>query len=1205
MSWASHIPTELSVHPLPLVVLTGLDIRHNAVHKEIWDGFYSKNNTKFRYSLLDGDHEYPKAKGKRSLEVYVEKGILKTNWFHKHLYLIPSLVVVFFELDWDEPNWKEKQMECATKIELVRQSLLDRNTRIILILIQKHPNIPVDGDSGLTKERYPSLCNACSIKTNHLFLLHVEYLQGYIMKLEEEAFNEPTQTYYNLEIKAVKFKRDSLIKVTHQYLFVRLPIKIAFFNEMKQDIFKAIDNYKQAYLSLLDIRFGDTNTLEIKTVAGIINYKLCKLLFEIKHPIDAIEQFRRHIDIFKLKIGPSDLAFEHSAWMSKQFQVMGELFENAINKEYFNAVQTQHPGFYFHSSANYSIQRRIHSREILQSLNLSNKNWTSENPSPIESIDKLEFLGQRPWRQAQKSMEILDQLKEKDGILCLQELESKENLSPLITNLFKQAISHFKIFNCKRMKQYLSVCMAEEYFYAKDYQESLNIYVQVLNDYSNEHWWPILTSIMFNALKCAYLVADITNYCLICTEIIGKNTILSNETKSLIQKNLIRVISNEVPIVEYHQIDTSIHSIENVSQKWKEEMAKQSSPTMGQNMETSQVLSAHKLIPAHVNGMVPFVDCKVRFTSTIFNSNEYVELKVYLRTNCVDQIQFDKLYVRFNIPAYNQYCILQNKDSLNFEPNKIYELDFKFLPQSSDIGKDLEISSLSLEIGNRENRVLILHWKGDCKNALAEENFTLDTFKKLSLPYRKSDAPRELDWNEINISPSTSIVSRKSKIELVLEHKQPVIVNECYPIKLTIVNKEETTIENLSLSVELLSINSASDIDSPISTIDKNIARLWIGSIDKNLHEIGKTYTLPNLESKQQLTEIIYIQMRELKSFELSFKLNYTNETELGKNEDQERHEFDTEIKSKKIVKCSCVQENKIKLETINPFQFNFKFLSMQMGEIEVVRFGEPFFVLCEISNNSAYALKFKDSYLEKGKLVNFKESEENESFLKYETLKSIEMATECFCLVINDDSDSKKVPLGELVLKWKRRNLGSIFDTKEIDEDIETDSESNDDLKQDDLTDELIVETRFPLPEVLAEPFPFIIESELPDYGWLGKEFNLNYKIINKTQSVLEIECSLSENEFFAISGKKMDLIQILPNDFYNFTYLIYPLKIGHCKLPSFHVKVNSPIEISDALKKQESQANSSDSLDTVIENMIPSQLYIFPEKIDSIFKE
>lgn len=182
-------------------------------------------------------------------------------------------------------------------------------------------------------------------------------------------------------------------------------------------------------MSLLDIRCFDTNILEIKTVAGIINYKLCKLLFEIKHPIDAIEQFRRHTDIFKIKIGPSDLAFEHSAWLSKQFQVMGELFENAINKEYFNAVQTQHPGFYFHSAANNAIQRRINARELLKNKNFIEKQYSSENPSPIESLNSLEFFGQRPWRQGRKTLEILDPQKEKDGISCLQELESKENLT--------------------------------------------------------------------------------------------------------------------------------------------------------------------------------------------------------------------------------------------------------------------------------------------------------------------------------------------------------------------------------------------------------------------------------------------------------------------------------------------------------------------------------------------------------------------------------------------------------------------------------------------------------------------------------------------------------------------------------------------------------------------------------------------------------
>lgn len=55
-----------------------------------------------------------------SYEWYIPKGILKTGWMNKHLNLVPAPVVVFYELDWDEPQWKEKQSECATRVEIVR-----------------------------------------------------------------------------------------------------------------------------------------------------------------------------------------------------------------------------------------------------------------------------------------------------------------------------------------------------------------------------------------------------------------------------------------------------------------------------------------------------------------------------------------------------------------------------------------------------------------------------------------------------------------------------------------------------------------------------------------------------------------------------------------------------------------------------------------------------------------------------------------------------------------------------------------------------------------------------------------------------------------------------------------------------------------------------------------------------------------------------
>lgn len=73
-----------------------------------------------------------------------------------------------------------------------------------------------------------------------------------------------------------------------------------------------------AYNNLLEVRIVDTNALEIRTIAGFINYKICRILFAINLPRDAINQFKPHIDRFKTRSGFQELSFEHYAWLSKQ-----------------------------------------------------------------------------------------------------------------------------------------------------------------------------------------------------------------------------------------------------------------------------------------------------------------------------------------------------------------------------------------------------------------------------------------------------------------------------------------------------------------------------------------------------------------------------------------------------------------------------------------------------------------------------------------------------------------------------------------------------------------------------------------------------------------------------------------------------------------------------------------------------------------------
>ncbi len=67
MSWASELPSQLLCRPTGLVVLTGLDLTYNAVHKAIWDAFCNNrraDRVPLQFQALGADHEYPKCRPK-------------------------------------------------------------------------------------------------------------------------------------------------------------------------------------------------------------------------------------------------------------------------------------------------------------------------------------------------------------------------------------------------------------------------------------------------------------------------------------------------------------------------------------------------------------------------------------------------------------------------------------------------------------------------------------------------------------------------------------------------------------------------------------------------------------------------------------------------------------------------------------------------------------------------------------------------------------------------------------------------------------------------------------------------------------------------------------------------------------------------------------------------------------------------------------
>ncbi|XP_029703146.1 trafficking protein particle complex subunit 11 isoform X1 [Takifugu rubripes] len=972
-----ELPSELCCRPMAFVALTGLDVVYNAVHRAIWDAFCANrraDRVPISFKVLPGDHEYPKCRTKRtSYEWYIPKGILKTSWMNKHLNLVPALVVLFYELDWDDAQWKEKQSECATKVEIVRTSLQGRNTKVAVVLIQKKTPLP-PGEDLVASERAAALCNACDLSGKSLFVLpHTDHLVGYIIRLEN-AFYEHAQTYYYTEIRRVKSHKEFLNKTTHQLLFVRHQFKIAFFSELKQDTQNALKYYRTAYSLIHELRAHETNMLEIKTLAGFINYKICRLCFQHNTPLDAIAQFRKHVDLCKKKIGSPELAFEHAAWMSKQFQSFGELFDEAI-KLGLTAIQTQNPGFYYQQAACYSQERK----QLAQQLCQAGK--SSSEPLDIQP-GGLDFYGQRHWRQGHQSIDPPDAEKEKMGILALQIKERDAPHSELIIALLSNAVAQFKKYKCPRMKSHLMVQMGEEYYHAKDYSKAIKLLDYVMCDYRSERWWGLLTAILTTALRCAYLMASIKDYIIYCMELLGRASNLKEEQKSRIEKNLLKVLMNEVPDAE-PECDSS--SLTTARCLWGDRMA----------------LTASTELTIEVQDYIPFIQCRAKFLAPSFHVDQAVTLLVFLRADCPHPVSFNKLSVYLSNQEYNQWCVVSSgEESMRLWPGKSKSFSFSFVAKTEDVGKKIEVTGIEVMLGRECGRCVFLTWRG-AGGDVASAHEALQASRSCQGRDRSNEAPKEVDWDSLAMQPCTMIMPRVPKISVQLSHDPPALISEMYHIGITVHSQENAVAKDVKLTAGLKPGQDANLSQSTHVTLD------GLSVCDDAAPALLPDVPLGDLKPGQKLEKSVYVKCMTTGLRVFLFHVAYTINTEVGEQQ----------------LLCKCHKDETVTMETMFPFEVSLKFMSTKFEPLEQVVVDIPFLLMADIQSSSPWPLLLASSSLQM--LTISSNTPQAPSQLQGVVLQTGECATECFCLRCPPlkSSSSKTIAAGQYLLSWRRKS--------------------------------------------------------------------------------------------------------------------------------------------------------------------------------------
>lgn len=820
MSWACLMPEELSIVPRGLICLANLNTRQQPVHRSIWELLERERpNAPICYKLVDIDEQYPHSKQKRTTyEWYVPKGILKTNWMHKHLHLVPSLVVIFYELDWNDPLFKDKQNDLKEKLDMVRRSLEGRGAAISVVLLQNKNSFPTVDDvySSERDQLANNLCTNLEIAKRSLCVLPVlplpDNLSAWIDRLEQ-TFIESSQNYYANEIRTVRKHKETLNNITHQLLHIRHQFKIGFFSELKQDINTAVKSYKNAYTYLTEnARIHDTNILEMKMVAGFLTYKICRLSFDLSQPVEAINHFRRHADIFKSKTGPNDLAFEHKAWLSKQFQTFGDLFSRCTL-----AIQTQHPGFYYQEAAYQSMARK-------QIAQMTCHRIEQADFDPNEFLKSTEFYGQRPWRQHHQSMEISDAQKEHGAILALRDAESRVNHSDLIISLLVQAITHFKKHATNRMKLYLMYNLAEEYASSKDYEKALNYYNHIIQAYRTEQWWPILESILPAALKCAYMGLNLQDWIRFSLEVLNPNINLPVDIKKQTQTDLENFI--------FKKDNDAI-------EQWKS-------------------VSRDQPIIFDADTFKGLLECKVYFTYEAVSIDNEIILQIALKSDFPLPVEFHELFVHFNIKEYDQLARISDSEQLKFDYHQHKLFTFNFPPQNDHAQRTLEVVSVSLNYGNQ----IDFQWR------TANPQVNVSSSQVSLIPKWKLKAGHVL-WENLPVRRKMNVIMRPSEVDLTAEHQLPVLLYESYPIKIKIKNSE-----NVDIQSAVLTCTCSNPDDSSQASDDTFLS---YSPTDINNETTSQSCSMPfsSINKDAEIEQDLYVRCQNNRSREIFIKLSY------------------------------------------------------------------------------------------------------------------------------------------------------------------------------------------------------------------------------------------------------------------------------------------------------------------------------------------
>ncbi|GAB5589072.1 hypothetical protein Unana1_03972 [Umbelopsis nana] len=1006
-------------------------------------------------------------------------GIMTPQWYEKHRNLYPSTVVGFYDLwDWSiepgnparpkrevgplaghtlaDPMEKERDASMAHGINEKRKYFHERGVKFAAVIILN----PRHTDDPAIEDRLASLRKLSGLDSkNSLFVLPVS-TQTDATEFLNKSLYESAQVYYSNHVKRIRKKLSRLPspsvavrQVTPQTAEGPQPLSVPGWVVRYEYKLAVFQEFRQ------DIQGA------VKSYDASYNMLLNMLQpnsgdGSMKVKSNRWREAWTLADCMNIKSNAGSPSLGSSPFLGSSGGHANQLDGGISPGELL-----QHAGFYFHLAAMCSAERRRRYIEIAK--------WKDSE----SKADDPTYLGAM-------------------GLLAEEE---QVDHSALTIELLTKGYEQFKKYRNTRMTLYLAAEIAGTYYEAGKFEMALKFFERIGKTYRKESWHTVLTSILRWSLRCAKelnMNGSVINY---LVELLCDDLPMSDDKRLELQNDLQDVLTGDAIEGNDASEEPLVISMDDINSFLTCHIqCETSSGFVNQPMRFQITLSTNKQSPPQP---IDFKSLQINFSNAQWN-------QIYLNNSHDDDgADQDKDFCFYDctnsehVQSENHWMAHSN---LQFRKGqcKVFEgmvtLDHSETLKMENVILELNSTGrqtfLSFNIANRVH---------DTRLAGRRKWYKADGSKPVFLSGRG-----ELSTFDITQQPSKLVINSK--------HYPPALVDEHYPVSVTLTNEESASVEAI-IRVEIKAIESqdlgdklkllpTDDDQSATSILDIDIGQIDAnGSKEQTLYVVGRTTPLSrilnisvrykpcssNQESYFEKHETLKIHYN--KAFEIKFhtheqESNYESGLDFPPN---------LEVKERLLVIAA--------VRCTSPW-------NLQVVSIDTEQDAQP-------SHATVHVQAMPKA-----------RGDDEKEWKKDQVFNSIHL----FELSTADRTASKRpVDFGALIIKWRR--------VSHVHEEMP------------------LCQTSIAFPPLSFSSTEIRVHREHPSEIYIGEALVLSYTITNPTSQFAELQAQIEVSDAFVFSGYKQTKFRVLPYSSQIFQYHCHPILAGHVRLPRLKVEASN----------------------------------------------